>query len=151
MTIGRKNKLKGRFHDLDSVAAIFAEAFDIDILESLTQEEIAFAKLMFHRRHVYEHKGGAADEKYIRDSGDSVQPRQALRESQESAHKIVAIVQQLAKNLHNGFHRIRAIATAALEVLSRGSIAPWPSAPSAARAKAPKLSTNCFLQRKVWT
>jgi len=106
MTIGRKSMLKGRFHDLDSAAAIFAEAFDINILESLTQEQIASAKLMFHRRHVYEHKGGAADEKYIRDSGDNVQPRQALRESQESAHKIVTIVQQLAKNLHNGFHRI---------------------------------------------
>jgi hypothetical protein len=106
MTTGRKNKLKGRFHDLDSVAAIFAEAFDINILESLAKEETAFAELMFHRRHVYEHKGGAADEKYIRESGDNVQPRQALRESQESAHKIVTIVQQLAKNLHNGFHRI---------------------------------------------
>jgi hypothetical protein len=106
MTSGRKNKLKGRFHDLDSVAKTFADAFDINILESLSQEEVSFAKLMFHRRHVYEHKGGAADEKYIKDSGDNVRPRQALRESKESAHRTVSVAQQLAENLHNGFHRL---------------------------------------------
>lgn len=69
------------------VAGELKEIFDIDILDGLKPEDVEFAKLMFHRRHVYEHKGGEADEKYIADSGDiSVRPKQALHESQESAH-----------------------------------------------------------------
>jgi len=58
---------------------------------------------MFHRRHVYEHKEGEADEKYIADSGDSVRPKQALRETQESAHRTASFVLKLAGNLHRGF------------------------------------------------
>ncbi len=61
---------------------------------------------MFHRRHIYEHKGGEADEKYIEDSGDQVRLKQALRETQESAHNTASLVIKLATNLHNGFHEI---------------------------------------------
>jgi hypothetical protein len=62
---------------------------------------------MFHRRHVYEHNGGEADEKYIADSGDaSVRPKQALRETQESANRIVSIILRMCENLHAGFHEI---------------------------------------------
>ena len=43
--------------------------FDIDILRGFDPSDVAFAKLMFHRRHVYEHNGGEADGKYIADSG----------------------------------------------------------------------------------
>ena len=42
------------------------EIFGIDILEGLDPEDVAFAKLIFHRRHVYEHKGGEADENTLR-------------------------------------------------------------------------------------
>ena len=76
------------------------------MLKGLSQDDIAFAELMFHRRHVYEHKGGEADEKYISDSGDAVRVKQALRESQESANRIANVVIKLATNLHTGFHEI---------------------------------------------
>jgi hypothetical protein len=62
---------------------------------------------MFHRRHVYEHNGGNADEKYLADSGDpSVRLHQTIRETQASAHRLVGLVEKLAKNLHRGFHDI---------------------------------------------
>jgi len=62
---------------------------------------------MSHRRHVYEHLGGEADEKYIADSGDtSVRPKQVLHESQESAHRLVNVVVKMARRLHAGFHEI---------------------------------------------
>ena len=62
---------------------------------------------MFHRRHVYEHKGGEADAKYIADSGDtSVRPKQALQETQESAHQLAGLMVKIARNLHRGFHEI---------------------------------------------
>lgn len=89
-----------------SVSKIFADIFDIDILCDMSDQEIAFAKLMFHRRHVYEHNGGEADEKYIADSGDNVRLKQALRETQEPAHQIAGLVLKMVGNLHNGFHEI---------------------------------------------
>ncbi len=67
---------------------------------------MAFAERLFHRRHVYEHKGGEADEKYIADSGEQVRVKQALRESQQSAHRLASLVVRMAENLHAGFHEI---------------------------------------------
>lgn len=108
MTPRRRGRFDGRrFHDLRSVAADLREASDIDVLVGLTPEEVEFAVLMFHRRHVYEHKGGEADEKYILDSGDtSVRPKQALRETVESAHRIAGIVSKMVTNVNRGFHEI---------------------------------------------
>jgi hypothetical protein len=108
LTASRKGRLtERRFHNLELVANELRETFDIDILKGMNAADIAFAKLMFYRRHVYEHKAGEADEKYIAESGDtSVRPKQALHETQESAHRIAGLVTKMATNLHNGFHEI---------------------------------------------
>jgi len=108
MTPARRNRLeKRRFHNLQSVGTDLKEIFDIDMLDGLKADDVEFSKLMFHRRHVYEHKGGEADEKYIADSGDnSVRPKQALRETPDSAHRIAGLVLRMAANLHRGFHEI---------------------------------------------
>src|SRR5215831_13775045 len=90
VTPGRKALFDGmRFHNLRTVADKFKVAFDIDILKGLKPEDVDFITLLFHRRHVYEHNAGEADEKYIADSGDTlVRPRQILRETQASAHRL---------------------------------------------------------------
>jgi hypothetical protein len=108
MTQKRKKRFdRRRYHNLQSVATDLKETFDIDILDGLNPSEIEFAALMFHRRHVYEHKGGEVDEKYIADSGDtSVRPKQALHETIQSANRIVGIILHMAQNLHNKFHEI---------------------------------------------
>jgi hypothetical protein len=108
MSPGRHERLsRMRFHNLEATVLELKQVFDIDILRTVSDENREFATLMFHRRHVYEHLGGEADEKYIEESGDkSVRPKQALRESQESAHRIAGIVLKMAKNVHDGFHEI---------------------------------------------
>jgi hypothetical protein len=108
MTSGRRERLsRMRFHNLKATALDLKQIFDIDILRTVSDEDRDFAKLMFFRRHVYEHLGGEADEKYIEESGDTtVRPKQALRESQESAHRIAGIIVKMAKNVHEGFHEI---------------------------------------------
>jgi hypothetical protein len=108
MTSGRRNRLENsRFHNLQMVAEELKETFDIDILDGLKADNVEFAKVMFYRRHVYEHQGGEADEEYILKSGDkTVKLKQALRETVESAHRIATIVLELASNLHRGFHEI---------------------------------------------
>jgi hypothetical protein len=108
MTPGRKNRYqKMRFHDLSSVVSEWKQVFDIDIVSGLKPDDRDFAILMFHRRHVYEHKGGEADAKYITESGDAgVRVKQALSETRESAHRTVGIIARMATNLHSGFHEI---------------------------------------------
>jgi hypothetical protein len=108
MTPARRSRLVNRrFHNLQQVAADLKEIFDIDILHGIAPDDIEFAKLMFHRRHVYEHKAGEVDEKYIADSGDtSVRVKQALHETMELAHRIASLVLKMATNLHRGFHEI---------------------------------------------
>ena len=107
VTPARRDRVqKTRFHNLTPTAEMFKELFGIDILKGLSSNDAAFLTLMFHRRHVYEHKGGEADEKYIADSGDSVRPKQALRETRESAHRTIELVGRIAGNLHTGFHDI---------------------------------------------
>ena len=108
LTQARRNRLDGkRFQNLQQVQQDLTEIFGIDIGDGVSAADFDFAKQMFHRRHVYEHKGGEVDDKYIADSGDtSVRPKQALRETQESAHRTVSIVVKMASNLHRGFHEI---------------------------------------------
>lgn len=108
MTTSRISRIERMgFHNLGNVSAEFKEIFDIDVLAGLSGADVNFAKLMFHRRHVYEHNGGEADAKYIADSGDtSVREKQMLRETQEAAHRIAGLVQRMATNLHRGFHEI---------------------------------------------
>jgi hypothetical protein len=108
LTTSRKTRLENRrFHNLQIVADELKEIFGIDILDGVKSDDVEFARLMFHRRHVYEHKGGEADEKYIADSADaSVRPKQALHETQESAHRIAGLVVKMAGNLHRSFHEI---------------------------------------------
>jgi hypothetical protein len=108
MTPARRERFSRMlFHDLKGVVREMEAAFDIDLLGGLPSADVAFVALMFHRRHIYEHNGGEADEKYIRDSGDtSVRSKQALRETQESTHRLASLVVKMARNLHGGFHKI---------------------------------------------
>ena len=108
MTNRWRNRVKGQlFHNLKARAADLKEVFGIDILDGLKDKDIEFAALMFHRRHVYEHNGGEADEKYIRESGDtSVIPKQMIRETKENVHRIAVLVAKMVGNLHQGFHDI---------------------------------------------
>lgn len=108
MTPARRARLeKKRFHDFQTVDADMREIFDINVVKDLTDDDKAFTNRMFHRRHVYEHLGGQADQKYVSDSGEKgVLVGQALRESIDTAHRIVDIVQKMARNVHVGFHGI---------------------------------------------
>lgn len=95
------------FHNPLSFVPDVKAVFDIDIFHGISDVDKEFVKLMFHRRHVYEHNGGEADEKYIRESGDnSVRLKQALRETQSTSQRCTEIAVKMARNLHQGFHEI---------------------------------------------
>jgi hypothetical protein len=117
LTPSRRNRLQNsRFHNLSQTREELRSTFDIDLFCGIDGSDQRFAAMMFARRHVYEHNGGEADEEYISQSGDnSVRPKQALHETQESAHRIVGLVLRLAKNLHEGFHEIISVNESAIK------------------------------------
>jgi len=102
----RRDRLgRQRFHNAAEVRDLFQRWFDIDIFKGLSEADQQFVVLMFFRRHLYEHNGGEVDQKYLDESGDrTVRLKQHIRESQDSAHRLIGLVQKMASNLHNGFH-----------------------------------------------
>jgi hypothetical protein len=107
ITERRRAKLPKRFHDLRRSAEALEQVFDISILEGVNPDSEQFAVMMFERRHVYEHKGGEADETYLEKSGDtSVRPKQIIRETRENVHHLATIIGRLGRNLHDGFHEL---------------------------------------------
>lgn len=107
MTRKRLDRLRKRFHDFEDVTSTLKTFFDIDIGKDVRPEDLAFIALEFHRRHVFEHNGGEVDEAYLQKSGDtSVKLRQFIRETPENVHRLLDLLNQIATNLHNGFHSI---------------------------------------------
>jgi hypothetical protein len=94
------------FHNLKRAEDLKAW-FGIDLLKGMDSDDVAFIRLMFHRRHVYEHNGGEVDQKYLDDSGDtSVRLKQALRETPERIFRMSTLILRMARNLHEGFHEL---------------------------------------------
>jgi hypothetical protein len=93
--------------------------FDIDIMRGL-DEDSRFVNLMMHRRHLFEHNAGPADERYVRLSGDpnaqegvliretqaNAQEGVLIRETQANAHRLIGGLTRMAENLDADFHQI---------------------------------------------
>ena len=108
MTQRRRTKLtRGTFHDIGEVRVVFQNSFDIDVCDGIKDAEFRKIKLMFHRRHIYEHNGGEVDQRYLDNSGDTtVRLKQVIRETQEGAHELLGSLVKMARNLHAGFHEL---------------------------------------------
>jgi hypothetical protein len=108
ITARRRQRLEGqRYHDFDEVSGLFNNWFDIDLLDGMTASERAFAKLRFHRRHLFEHNGGEADQRYLDASGDvTVKVKQVIKESREDVHSLLGSLVKMVRNLHAGFHEL---------------------------------------------
>jgi hypothetical protein len=103
----RRASLEGAlFHNLKNAENLKAW-FGIDLYQDLDTHDIDFIRLMFHRRHVYEHNGGEVDQRYLDDSEDtSVRLKQALREAPESIFRMTGLILRMVRTLHEGFHEL---------------------------------------------
>ncbi|MCK4787408.1 MAG: hypothetical protein KAV87_26860 [Desulfobacteraceae bacterium] len=108
MTQNRKKRLLNHsFHDFEEICSTFKGWFDIDICRGIKDEERHFVKLMFLRRHVYEHNAGEVDKKYLDRSGDtSVCLKQRIRETQEDVHLLLGSLVKMVRNVHSTFHEL---------------------------------------------
>ncbi len=113
MRSGRRHELQQLlFHNLDAPTDAIRRAFDIDLLKGL-DAELKFLKIMFARRHVFEHGGGVADRIYVEESGDTTVIEGTLvRETRENAHRLAGDLVQIASNFSDGFHEILPVLTA---------------------------------------
>jgi hypothetical protein len=105
---GRKAELERVvFHDVDStLIRLLKTAFEIDLFRGM-DADISFLRKMTHRRHIFEHNAGVADERYVRESGDAETREGVLiRETQANAHQLIACLNRAAENLDKDFHEI---------------------------------------------
>ena len=108
MTVVRRTRL-GRmlFHELGGKADELRAAFDIGLFAGIDADAQAFLRMMFHRRHVFEHDGGQATERYIRESGDTgVAEGVLIRETRGNVHRLIGLLSRVAANVDRGFHEL---------------------------------------------
>jgi hypothetical protein len=103
----RRTMLEGAlFHNLKRAEELKAW-FGIDLFHGIDSDDVAFVRLMFYRRHVYEHNGGEVDQQYLDNTGDtSVRLKQSIRETPERVFRLTGLILRMARNLHDGFHEL---------------------------------------------
>lgn len=103
----RRDQLKSLlFHNLERVNELLKPAFDIDLLRGVGDKR-DFVRMMFHRRHAYEHDGGVMTARYVAESGDSnAQEGILLRENAENLHQLIGVLERMAEVLSADFHEI---------------------------------------------
>ena len=98
----RKELLGTLFHGIDA-ADVLKRTFDIDLLKGM-DHETGFLRIMFQRRHVFEHEGGVATHRYLNESGvKSVTEGSLIRETRENAHRLASCAVRMATNFETGF------------------------------------------------
>ena len=95
------------FQDVDlKLIASMKPMFDIDLFRGM-DADLIFLRKMMHRRHVFEHNAGVADERYVRESGDAdAREGVLIREDQTNAHRFIAELNRAAENFDKDFHEI---------------------------------------------
>lgn len=107
MTLARQNVTQGlRCHNVRNFRNVLKNVFDIEIFQTMNDEQQQFAQIKFLRRHLYEHKAGVVDKEYLEASGDNVRIMQKLREQPGEVRRLVDIVERMATALDEGFHSI---------------------------------------------
>ena len=107
MKESRRDELqKLLFHNLDRFDELMRSAFSINLLQGMGDDR-DFIKQMFLRRHVYEHDGGVATDRYIRESSDTtVEEGSMIRETAENAHKFIGRLIRMVETFEADFHEM---------------------------------------------
>jgi hypothetical protein len=101
----RRELLDTLFHRVDA-ADVMRRTCDVELFKGM-DGDLNFLRMMFQRRHVFEHEGGVATHRYLRESGDtSISEGTLIRETRENAHRLAGCVVRMAINFETGFHEI---------------------------------------------
>lgn len=107
MKESRRKQFEGLlFHNLDKFDELLISCFDINLLKGMSSDR-DFIRMMFFRRHVYEHDGGVATKRYVEKSGDpQAEEGLLIRETNENAHKFIGCLNRMIATLEKDFHEI---------------------------------------------
>lgn len=107
MKASRSRLVKGLlFHNADRFDEAMRSAFDIHLLRDVGEAQ-DFVRLMFHRRHVFEHGGGVADARYLEESGDTtVAEGMLIRETPANVNRLIDCLLRMTETLDRDFHEI---------------------------------------------
>jgi len=107
MKEARSNQLEQLLcHNLDKFDEIMKSFFGINFLKGMDADR-EFIRKMFFRRHVYEHDGGVASVRYVRESGDQeVEEGTLIRETAENTHRLLGCLNRMIKMLDTDFNEI---------------------------------------------
>lgn len=107
MKESRKNQLERLlFHNLDKFDDLLKSCFDINLLKGMASDR-NFVKKMFFRRHVYEHDGGVATQRYVEESGDSnIEKGDLIRETLENTNKLIGSLNRMITTFESDFHEM---------------------------------------------
>jgi hypothetical protein len=104
----RRRQLRDQlFHAVDAAEELLRQTFDIRFMRGMDAADKAYLTMMFARRHIYEHDGGVATARYVRDSGDkTVKEGDLVRETVENANRLISGINRMLKALDEDFHQI---------------------------------------------
>lgn len=107
MIEARKNQLqKLLFHNLGNFTPLINAIFGINLLQNMDADK-DFINKMFCRRHIYEHNGGVATDKYLKESADTdVQEGSLIRENQENANRFIGCLNRMFSLYEAAFHEL---------------------------------------------
>ncbi|MCD6006126.1 hypothetical protein K7H08_14905 [Halomonas sp. IOP_6] len=107
MKESRRNQLERLlFHNLDKFEKLLRDCFDINLLQGMATDRV-FVRKMFFRRHVYEHDGGVATQRYIEEGGDAdIEKGDLIRETTENTHKLISCLNRMITTFETDFHEM---------------------------------------------
>ncbi len=107
MKESRKNQLERLlFHNLDKFDELLVKCFDINLLKGMVADR-DFVNRMFLRRHVFEHDGGVATQRYVEESGDkNIEKGDLIRETLDNANKFLGNLNRMISTFESDFHEI---------------------------------------------
>ncbi len=94
--LGKPPPAGNPWQNVDRLRKQWQESFKKDPLAGLPAGDLATLRLGFERRHVLEHNGGVADERYVKDSGDSVPLGRRIRFDGAFVRRFMKTVARLA-------------------------------------------------------
>jgi hypothetical protein len=77
-------------------------SFGANLFAGLTPDQVKTARLGFARRHILEHNGGKADERYLAESGDTFALGRPVRYGSAFVREFIEAIANLADKLESG-------------------------------------------------
>jgi hypothetical protein len=96
------------FQSLKHTAEQLKRWFDLDVFDGLTDDDRTFVHLMLNRRHILEHRGGAVDQAYLTNTGDTrVRLHQVIVVVTEEVRRFWDLVKRITSTLMREFESIQ--------------------------------------------